>query len=211
MGNCVIFKPAPEAVLSGWVLVNALWNAGIPKEVLQFINCADDPVGSRLIKDERLDGVILTGATSTARLFMQMRPALNLSAETGGKNAIIISSLSDRDLAIKDLTQSAFGHSGQKCSAASLAILEAEVYDDPHFRQQLKDAVMSLTVGNSWDLSSKVIPLIREPGDALLRALTTLEEGEEWLVKPQQDSSNPNLWSPGVKWGVKQGSFMHQT
>jgi RHH-type proline utilization regulon transcriptional repressor/proline dehydrogenase/delta 1-pyrroline-5-carboxylate dehydrogenase len=211
MGNCVIFKPAPEAVLSGWVLVNALWDAGIPKEVLQFINCADDPVGSRLIKDKRLDGVILTGATSTARLFMQMRPDLNLSAETGGKNAIIISSLSDRDLAIKDLTQSAFGHSGQKCSAASLAILEAEVYDDPHFRQQLKDAVMSLKVGNSWDLSSKVIPLIREPSDALLYGLTTLEEGEEWLVKPQQDPANPNLWSPGVKWGVKEGSFMHHT
>jgi RHH-type proline utilization regulon transcriptional repressor/proline dehydrogenase/delta 1-pyrroline-5-carboxylate dehydrogenase len=211
IGNCVIFKPAPEAVLSGWVLVNALWDAGIPKEVLQFINCEDDPVGSRLIKDPRLNGVILTGATSTARLFMQMRPDLDLSAETGGKNAIIITALSDRDLAIKDLVQSAFGHSGQKCSAASLAILEAEVYDDPHFRQQLKDAVMSLKVGSAWDLSSKVIPLIREPGTALLRGFTELEKGEEWLVEPHQDKSNPNLWSPGVKWGVKEGSFMHHT
>ncbi|HEY5236179.1 MAG TPA: aldehyde dehydrogenase family protein, partial [Rhabdochlamydiaceae bacterium] len=211
IGNCVIFKPAPEAVLSGWILVNALWDAGIPKEALQFINCEDDPVGSKLIKDPRLSGVILTGATSTARLFMKMRPDLDLSAETGGKNAMIITALSDRDLAIKDLVQSAFGHSGQKCSAASLAILEAEVYDDPHFRQQLKDAVMSLKVGSAWDLSSKVIPVIREPGKELLRGLTTLEEGEEWLVKPHQDHSNPNLWSPGVKWGVKEGSFMHHT
>ncbi len=211
IGNCVIFKPAPEAVLSGWILVNALWDAGIPKEALQFINCEDDPVGSKLIKDPRLNGVILTGATSTARLFMTMRPDLDLSAETGGKNAMIITSLSDRDLAIKDLVQSAFGHSGQKCSAASLAILEAEVYDDPHFRQQLKDAVMSLKVGSAWDLSSKVIPIIREPGKELLRGLTTLEDDEEWLVKPHQDHSNPNLWSPGVKWGVKEGSFMHHT
>ena len=211
IGNCVIFKPAPEAVLSGWVLVNALWDAGIPKEALQFINCEDDPVGSKLIKDPRLNGVILTGATSTARLFMKMRPNLDLSAETGGKNAVIITALSDRDLAIKDLVQSAFGHSGQKCSAASLAILEAEVYDDPHFRQQLKDAVISLTVGSAWDLSSKVIPLIREPGQALFRGLTTLDPGEEWLVEPRQDRLNPNLWSPGVKWGVKEGSFTHQT
>ena len=211
IGNCVIFKPAPEAVLSGWILVNALWDAGIPKEALQFINCEDDPVGSKLIKDPRLNGVILTGATSTARLFMKMRPDLDLSAETGGKNAIIITALSDRDLAIKDLVQSAFGHSGQKCSATSLAVLEAEVYDDPHFRQQLKDAVTSLKVGSAWNLSSKVIPVIREPGDALLRGLTTLEKGEEWLVKPHQDPSNPNLWSPGVKWGVKEGSFMHHT
>jgi RHH-type transcriptional regulator, proline utilization regulon repressor / proline dehydrogenase / delta 1-pyrroline-5-carboxylate dehydrogenase len=211
MGNCVLFKPAPEAVLSGWVLVNALWDAGIPKEALQFINCDDDPVGSQLIKDTRLNGVILTGATSTARLFLKMRPGLDLSAETGGKNAMIITALSDRDLAIKDLVQSAFGHSGQKCSAASLAILEAEVYDDLHFRMQLRDAVSSLKVGSAWDLSSKVIPLIREPGTALLRGLNTLDAGEEWLVKPRQDPHNPNLWSPGVKWGVKEGSFMHQT
>lgn len=211
MGNCVIFKPAPEAVLSGWILVNALWDAGIPKEALQFINCADDPVGSKLIKDPRLNAVILTGATSTARLFLKMRPGLDLSAETGGKNAMIITALSDRDLAVKDLVQSAFGHSGQKCSAASLAILEAEVYDDPSFRKHLKDAVESLTVGSAWNPSSKVIPLIRPAEGALLKGLTTLDPGEEWLVKPKQDSTNPHLWSPGVKWGVKEGSFMHQT
>lgn len=211
MGNCVIFKPAPEAVLSGWVLVNALWDAGIPKEVLQFLSCEDDPVGSQLIQDPRLNGVILTGATSTAHLFMKMRPSLDLSAETGGKNGMIITALADRDLAIKDLIQSAFGHSGQKCSAASLAIVEAEVYDDPHFRQQLKDAVRSLKVGPAWDLSSKVIPLIRKPEGALLKALTTLDDGEEWLVQPRSDSSNPHLWSPGVKWGVQEGSFMHTT
>lgn len=211
MGNCVIFKPAPEAVLSGWFVASALWDAGFPKEALQFINCDDEAVGSRLIKDSRIDGVILTGATATARHFLKMRPGLDLSAETGGKNGMIICALSDRDLAIKDLVQSAFGHAGQKCSAVSLAALEAEVYDDPHFKRQLKDAVESLTVGSAWDLSSKVTPLIREPTDALYRALTTLEPGEEWLVKPHQDPLNPHLWSPGVKWGVKEGSFMHQT
>ena len=210
-GNCVLFKPAPEAVLSGWVLVNMLWQAGIPKNVLQFLTCPDDPVGSRLIKDPRLNAVILTGATSTARLFLKMRPNIDLAAETGGKNAMIITALSDHDLAIKDLIHSAFGHSGQKCSAASLAIIEQEVYDSPHFRRQLKDAVVSLTVGSAWDPASKVIPLIREPGPALLRGLTTLEPGEEWLVQPRQDPDNPGLWSPGVKFGVKEGSFMHQT
>lgn len=210
-GNCVLFKPAPEAVLSGWILVNLFWNAGVPKNVLQFINCVDDPIGSQLIKDKRLDGVILTGGTPTARLFMKMRPHLHLNAETGGKNAFIISAMSDRDLAIKDLVQSAFGHSGQKCSAASLAILEAEVYDDKNFMRQLKDAVESLPVGPPWDLSSRVVPLIRQPGDALKKGLTTLDKGEKWLVKPNQDPNNPQLWSPGVKLGVREGSFMHRT
>jgi len=211
MGNCVLFKPAPEAVLTGWTLVNLLWDSGIPKNVLQFINCLDDPVGSRLIQDERLNAVILTGGTSTAKLFFKLRPGLDLSAETGGKNALIITAMADRDLAIRDLITSAFGHSGQKCSAASLAILEAELYDDPHFLKQLKEATESLAVGSPWHFSSKVTPLIRAASGALLKGLTTLDEEETWLVEPKQDPINPNLWSPGIKLGVKEGSFMHQT
>lgn len=210
-GNCVLFKPAPEAVLSGWELVKTLWDAGIPKEALQFINCDDEPVGSKLIADPRVDCIILTGATATAKLFMRLHPGLDLSAETGGKNAIIVTALADRDLAIKEVAHSAFGHCGQKCSACSLLILEAEVYDDPHFLAQLKDAIESLKVGSCWDCSSKLVPLIREPHDALIRGLTTLDKGEKWLVKPQQDPNNPNLWSPGVKLGVKPGSYSHQT
>lgn len=210
-GNCVLFKPAPEAVLSGWVLVNALWDAGIPKEVLQFINCLDEPVGSKLIADSRVNCIVLTGATATARLFMRIRPRLNLFAETGGKNAIIVTSLADRDLAIKEIIHSAFGHSGQKCSACSLLILEAEVYDDPHFKKQLKDAVSSVKCGSCWDLSNKMTPLIHEPNESLKRGLTVLEPGEEWLVQPKQDPKNPNHWTPGVKYGVKEKSFMHQT
>ncbi len=166
---------------------------------------------SKLIADPRVNCIILTGATSTAKLFMRLRPGLDLCAETGGKNAMIVTALADRDLAIKDIVASAFGHSGQKCSACSLLVLEAEVYDDPHFHKQLKDAVESLKVGVCWDALRKSLRLIREPHDALLRGFTNLESGEEWLVQPKQDPNNPNLWSPGVKIGVKEGSFMHQT
>lgn len=210
-GNTVLFKPAPEAVLVGWQLVNALWEAGIGKDVLQFICCHDDPIGTRLIQDPRLAAVILTGATTTARKFLKLRPGIDLIAETGGKNSLIITGMADRDLAIKDLLQSAFGYSGQKCSACSLAILEKEVYDDPHFIKQLRDAAVSLKVGSPWDLSTKIVPLIRQPGDELLRALTSLEEGEEWLLEPKQNPENSHLWSPGIKLGVRPGSFTHQT
>jgi RHH-type proline utilization regulon transcriptional repressor/proline dehydrogenase/delta 1-pyrroline-5-carboxylate dehydrogenase len=210
-GNSVIFKPAPEAVLVGWQLANLFWEAGVDRNVLQFFCCEDDSIGSKLIQDSRLKAVILTGATSTAKLFLRLHPGLDLMAETGGKNALIITGMSDRDLAIKDLVQSAFGHAGQKCSACSLAILEKEVYDDPHFRKQLHDAASSLKVGVAWNPATKVNPLIREPNADLLRGLTKLEEGEEWLLKPQQDPNNPQLWSPGIKLGVKAGSFMHQT
>ncbi len=210
-GYSVIFKPAPEAVLCGYLLADCFWKAGISKEVLQFITCEDDPIGSMLVQDPRIDTVILTGATATAKRFLEMRPNLQLFAETGGKNTLIVSALSDRDLAVKDTIQSAFGYSGQKCSALSLLILEEEVYHSESFKKQLIDAASSLTVSRSYNLACKVNPLIRDPSEHLLRALTTLDEGESWLLKPVQDANNPNLWSPGIKMGVRPHTFMHQT
>ncbi len=210
-GNCVLIKPASDTVLVAWHTVSAMWDAGIPKEALQFIPCSGDEVGSELICDPRVNTVILTGGTSTAQKFLKMRPDLDLAAETGGKNAIIITALSDRDLAIKELIQSAFGHAGQKCSAASLAILEAEVYDDPHFRMQLKEAVSSLKVGSPFDLKTKMPPLIHPPQGVLKRGLTTLEEGEKWLLEPKVDPENPCLWTPGIKLHVSPGNFTHMT
>ncbi len=147
----------------------------------------------------------------TARLFLGWRPDLPLFAETSGKNAVIITALADRDQAIRDLVRSAFGHNGQKCSAASLAICEAEVYDDPDFRRQLRDAAASLAVGSAWELGSRVTPLTQAPGAALRRALTVLDEGEEWLLEPRPAPDNAQLWSPGIKLGVRPGSFFHRT
>lgn len=210
-GNCVLFKPSSETVLVAWHLINALWDAGIPKDVLQFVPCSGEGPGSDLIRDPRVNAVILTGGTDTAKKFLKMRPSLDLAAETGGKNSIIITALADRDLAIKDLLQSAFGNTGQKCSAASLAILEAEVYDDPHFLNSLRDAAASLKVGSTWDLATKVGPLIHEPRGVLKRGLTTLEEGEKWLLEPKPDPNHPCLWSPGIKLGVRAGNFTHMT
>ena len=210
-GNTVILKPAPETVLVAWHLVNALWDAGIPQETLQFVPTTDDEVGRSLVTDDRVDAVILTGGYETGRLFLDWKPELRLLAETSGKNSLIISGLADHDQAIKDLVYSAFGHNGQKCSAASLGVLEAEVYDSRSFRRQLRDAAASMHVGSAWDLGSKVTPLIREPGDDLRRAQTTLEPGEEWLLEPHIVDGNPRLWSPGIKLGVKPGSFFHQT
>ena len=210
-GNAVVLKPAPEAVLVGWHLARALWDAGIPRDVLQFVPCPDDDVGRRLVTDPRVGGVILTGSVETARLFLGWRPDLPLFAETSGKNAIVVTALADRDQAVRDLVRSAFGHDGQKCSAASLAICEAEVYDDPDFRRQLRDAAASLDAGAAWETTSRITPLTQAPGAALRRALTVLDPGEEWLLEPRAPDAGDRLWSPGIKLGVRPGSFFHRT
>lgn len=210
-GNGVVLKPAPETVATAWHLAQRLWEAGVPPKVLQFFPCEDGPTGRALITDARVSAVVLTGAYDTARLFLGWRPGLRLLAETSGKNALVITAQADRDLAIKDLVKSAFGHSGQKCSAASLAILEAELYDDRRFRANLRDAAASLRVGPATDCASVLTPLIRPPGESLRRALTLLDPGEEWLLEPRPIGDDPCLWSPGIKLGVKPEGWFHRT
>ena len=208
-GNTVIFKSAPETVATSWHLVNQLWKAGVPKSVLQFVSTEDNEVGQALVSHEDVNAVILTGGYSTALLFASWKNELNLLAETSGKNSMVLSACCDIDVAVKDLVQSAFGHAGQKCSAASLAIVDKNIYENPNFKKQLIDAVKSLKVGPGYNYSTMVGPIIKSAESNLQRALTQLDEGEQWLLKPEQLDEAGLLWSPGVKTGVKPGSWSH--
>lgn len=126
---------------------------------------------------------------------------------------MIISDACDMDLAIGDLLHSAFSHSGQKCSASSLAICTEKTYNSDRFRRQLKDGVTSLKAGKAHDISTQMAPLIRRASGKLLRALTVLDDGEWWLVKPQclDADSTGRHWTGGVRMGVRRGSWFHRT
>src|SRR5512139_512573 len=208
-GNTVIIKPASDTVLVAWELCRCFWAGGVSKKALQFVPCSGGKEGRKLVNHPKVNAVILTGGTQTALTLLGDNPRLNLFAETGGKDATIVTAVSDRDLAIKHILHSAFSHSGQKCSATSLLLLQAEVYDDPGFRRSLCEAVQSLDVGSAWRLDTKMGPLIRPPGGDLETALKVLEPGEEWAVMPQPVEGNPCLWTPGVKYGVRPGSYTH--
>jgi len=209
-GNSVILKPAPETVATAYRIVNQLWSAGVPKNVLQFVPTRDDEDGAHLVTHEGVNGVILTGGFETAEMFTGWKPEIRLMAETSGKNALLISASADIDSAVKDLVQSAFGHAGQKCSAASLAIVETSIYTNPAFFRQLKDAVESLSVGPGRNYSTSMGPIIRPAGASLLRSLTQLDDGESWLIAPRQIDSSGHMWTPGVKIGIKPGSWSHR-
>jgi RHH-type proline utilization regulon transcriptional repressor/proline dehydrogenase/delta 1-pyrroline-5-carboxylate dehydrogenase len=209
-GNAVIVKPPPETPL---VLARAIalcHRAGIPPAALSLV-LSEDAAAEPLIVDRRVNTVLLTGASDTARLFRKLRPTLDLVAETGGKNALIVSAMSDREQAISNAVRAAFGHAGQKCSALSLLVLEREVYRSAAFKRKLEDAVRTLPVGSAWNPEHVVTPLIRPPSGALERALATLDDGERWLVEPTRTADNPRLVGPGVRFGVQNGSFAHRT
>jgi RHH-type proline utilization regulon transcriptional repressor/proline dehydrogenase/delta 1-pyrroline-5-carboxylate dehydrogenase len=210
-GSTVILKPAPEVRNCGVAVANALYKAGISKSVFQVVAVPDDAVGLHLVGHQFVDSVILTGGFETAELFKKHKPTIRLAAETSGKNALVITPFADLDLAAGDLAKSAFGHAGQKCSAASLAILVGPVYSSEKFRRQLVDAAKSMKVGWPDNLAASIGAVIQKPTGKLERALTTLEAGESWLLEPKQLDSTGRLWSPGIKIGVKPGSFFHMT
>lgn len=210
-GSPVIIKPARQARRSGAVMIEALWEAGVPRDVLQYVQLDGRELGRQLVSSPAVERVILTGGYETAELFRSFRPDLPLLAETSGKNAIIVTPSADLDLAAKDVAYSAFGHAGQKCSAASLVILVGTVATSERFRRQLIDAVGSYKVGDPSDGASRIGPLIGPAEGKLLHALTTLEPGEKWVIEPERLDEAGQLWKPGIREGVAPGSPFHLT
>ena len=235
-GSAVIAKPASptprcfeaviEQVHAGLDDVSA--ETGLTaeqnRELVQFVVVSERALGKHLVAHPGIDRVILTGSTETAELFAGWRPERPVFAETSGKNAIIVTPSADLDLAVADVVKSAFGHAGQKCSAASLVILTGSVADPnsatgSRFRRQLVDAIESLAVGLPTDLGTTMGPLTVPADGKLYRAFTELDPGERWLVEPnlrddiatEAGLSEKVLWSPGLKDGVAPGSWFHLT
>ncbi|MDR7329825.1 bifunctional proline dehydrogenase/L-glutamate gamma-semialdehyde dehydrogenase [Corynebacterium guangdongense] len=210
-GSAVIVKPAPQVVACSEVAVAAIHRGlaahGVDTDLLQLLRADEGEAGKHLIT--HVDNVILTGGSDTAALFRSWSPRMTLSAETSGKNAIIVTPAADPDLAVADVVDSAFGHAGQKCSAASLLILVGSMGRSERFLNQLVDATRSLHVGPGTDISVRVNGLIEPPGEKLARGLTTLDAGESWLLEPRQLDEEGRFWHPGIRDGVTPGSWFH--
>jgi RHH-type proline utilization regulon transcriptional repressor/proline dehydrogenase/delta 1-pyrroline-5-carboxylate dehydrogenase len=208
-GNTVIIKPASVAALCSYEMCKCFWDAGISKNVLQFLPCPGALAGEHLIPNKDIDFLILTGGEDTAATMLETRNDLFLSAETGGKDATIVTNMADREQAVKNVCQSAFGNSGQKCSATSLLVLEDEVYNDEGFKKALIDTANSMNVGSIWDFKNRIGTLANKVSGNLEIALNELEGDETWALEPRYVNDNPYMLKPSIKWGVSEGSFIH--
>ncbi|MEB2801702.1 proline dehydrogenase family protein [Campylobacter upsaliensis] len=208
-GNVVLYKPSSLSMLTGYKLCECFWDAGIPRDALIFLPAKGNDISKYILSDEAVKFSILTGGEDTAYAMLEVNPTLLLSAETGGKNATIVSKFADRDSAVKNIIHSAFSNSGQKCSATSLLVLEDEVYEDEEFKKALVDAAASLAVGSPFVFKNKLGALCDKPSEKLIKAINELEAGEEWALKPTFINDNAHLMTPGIKYGVKKGAFTH--
>ncbi|MFT4135637.1 proline dehydrogenase family protein [Microbacterium sp.] len=214
-GSGVVLVPAPGAVRAAAVVAEALWAAGVSRALLTLAVPATEELRRALVAHPHLDRALLHGSEQTAALLRSWRPELVLQAETGGRNAVVVMPSADLDLAASSLVRSAFGNAGQKRSAASLAILVGSVARSERFVRQLVDATAALRVGAPTDPRTDVGPMAEPARGTAEWALTTLAEGESWLVAPRRvDDAGPalagRLWTPGIRVGVQPGSRMHR-
>lgn len=170
-GNTVVFKPASDTAISGYELARCFLDAGIPGGVFNFVSGGGETVGERLATHPDVDGLVFTGSKEVGfdlyHRFATDFPKPILT-EMGGKNPAIVTKNADLDKAVEGVARSAFGFSGQKCSACSRVYVERDVYDA--FMDRLVERSKEFVVGDPVNRDVFVGPVIDE------RAVDRFEE-----------------------------------
>lgn len=162
-GNTVVFKPSQYAPKSAWNVVKLFEEAGLPPGVLNIVFGAGAAAGEAVVDDPNIDFISFTGSnavgTHVARRCAELGKGVAL--EMGGKNAIIVMADADLPLALDGVIWSAFGTSGQRCTAASRLIVQQPALDE--FQTRLVERVQKLRLGPGLDPATDIGPLINQP------------------------------------------------
>jgi alpha-ketoglutaric semialdehyde dehydrogenase len=159
-GNTVVFKPAEDTPGLAVTFVEILVEAGAPPGVINLVTGFGEEAGAALVECESIPVISFTGSTEVGRQIAARCGALmkRVSCELGGKNAILVLNDADIELAVKGALWSAFGTSGQRCTAASRLIVQKGVHKA--FRDALVDRTRALRVGSGIDSATEVGPVI---------------------------------------------------
>lgn len=203
-GNCVIAKPAKQTPLVAAAAVKLLHEAGIPGAVLQLLPGSGAVIGARLLADERVKGVVLTGSTETARTIHQTLAArtgaiIPLIAETGGQNTMIVDSSALPEQVVADVLASSFTSAGQRCSALRVLFVQQDIA--PKLLHMLTGAIAELRVGNSALLTTDVGPVIDEDAKTALEVHAQRMQKEGSLLYATRlpaDLPNGSYFAPRV-------------
>ncbi|HEY0443380.1 MAG TPA: aldehyde dehydrogenase family protein, partial [Candidatus Limnocylindrales bacterium] len=162
-GNTVVYKPSSDAPLSGALLTRSFIDAGLPPGVFNMIAGPGESVGAELQENEGVDGIIFTGSFEVGfglyRNFARRFPK-PVIVEMGGKNPAIVSRHADLDEAAEGVMRSAFGFSGQKCSANSRVYVDRQVIDE--FQRLLVQKTEGITIGDPTRRENWLGPVIND-------------------------------------------------
>jgi RHH-type proline utilization regulon transcriptional repressor/proline dehydrogenase/delta 1-pyrroline-5-carboxylate dehydrogenase len=192
-GNPVILKPAEQTPAVAWQLVQALVDSGLPPGVLQFLPGVGEEVGARLVEHPEVAAIVFTGSKAVG-LHINQAAAVPQSgqhhvkrvvAEMGGKNAIVVDHDADPDQAVPAVVTSAFGFTGQKCSAASRVIVDDRIYES--FVARLVGATREVIVGHPADMATKVGPVIDADAHERLTAAIARSASEARVLVRRDD------------------------
>src|SRR3954469_11785764 len=159
-GNTVVLKPAEDTPLLAQRFVELLSEAGLPDGVVEIVHGFGETAGAALVRHPDVPIITFTGSRETG-ILVTKEAADNLKhvhLELGGKNAIIVLDDADLDLAVEGIIWSAFGTSGQRCTAASRVIAQAGVYEA--LQTRLVAAAERLRLGPGWEEGTDVGPVI---------------------------------------------------
>ena len=163
-GNTAVLKPSGKGCLSGWWVFDLLRKAGVPGSALHFLTAADHGVSTELLTSPDVDGLVFTGSKNVGMMAWQKAAEVGrpkpMIAEMGGKNAIVVSDKADLDKAVQGVFRSAFGFSGQKCSACSRVYVHKKVAKE--FMDRLAKLTEAAQVGVPWAKPSYMGPVIDE-------------------------------------------------
>ncbi len=159
-GNTVVFKPATDTPALGQRFVELLTEAGVPKGVVNIVHGGGGAVGDRLVRHPDVPVITLTGSRETGVKVLEAAAERlkHVHLELGGKNAIIVMDDADLDLALDGILWSAFGTSGQRCTATSRVIVHESLYDA--LATRLVERAEALRLGPGWEDDSDVGPVI---------------------------------------------------
>ena len=177
-GNTVVIKPAEDTPALAQRFVDLLLEAGIPEGVVNIVHGFGEDAGAALVRHPDVPVITFTGSRETGILVAKAAAERlkHLHVELGGKNAIIVLDDADLDLAVDGIVWSAFGTSGQRCTAASRVIVQRGVYDE--LRTRLVGRVEKLRLGPGWEDDTDIGPLINRAALEKVHAYTEIGKGE---------------------------------
>lgn len=210
VGNAVVLKPSSDIPLSSFLFVKLLYEAGVQKTALAYITGSGGKIGNYISSNDDISGIVFTGSKDTGMNIFHTatskRPKVVVT-EMGGKDAIIVTNKAEIKKATEGVVKSAFGYSGQKCSACSVVYVQTGIYDD--FLKSLVSRVSGIKPSDPREKTAFVTPVINKQAFEKYKSLLNRLSSEGKIVTGAKVLEGEGYYAePTIITDLKEDSFV---